>query len=256
MVIGFVTDAQFQKDVWIVTFLRKHLWRRMGYIVILNYQNSRGNSKVTLLLRPIAHFSLMIIFRSYIYIYIFFYIDKYGVGVYDDIQSLINELLLVYNHFRGVKNFHLLFGAIRLLEYILLIVEQIAWVSRWFVLKKIYCQNVFVPLLTEFITLQRLHNYVDMIQSMNGIVCWYNLLCFENNMTKKSNLMILDNSGRLFTNVIIRAWFSCLLENWTKLSRLWQHLVYDLITNRSRQTCQKNKMWRQRQQFLRFYNNK
>ena len=89
----------------------------------------------------------------------------------------------------------MLFGAICLLEYILLIMEQIAWVSRWFVLKKIYCQNVFVQSLTEFITLQHLYNYVDMIQSMNGIVCWYNLLCFENNMTEKSNLMILDNSG-------------------------------------------------------------
>ena len=60
--------------------------------------------------------------------------------------------------------------------------------------KTIYCQNVFVPSLTEFITLQRLYTYVDMIQSMNGIVCWYNLLCFENNITKKSNLIILDNS--------------------------------------------------------------
>ena len=89
----------------------------------------------------------------------------------------------------------MLFRAIRLLEYILLIMEQIAGVSRWFVLKKIYCQNVFVLSFTEFITLQRLCNYVDMIQSMNGIVCWYNLLCFENNMIKKSNLMILDNSG-------------------------------------------------------------
>ena len=37
--------------------------------------------------------------------------------------------------------------------------------------KKIYCQNVFVPSLTEFIILHRLYNYVDMIQSMNGIVC-------------------------------------------------------------------------------------
>ena len=36
--------------------------------------------------------------------------------------------------------------------------------------KKIYCQNVFAPSLTEFITLQRLYNYVDTIQSMNGIV--------------------------------------------------------------------------------------
>ena len=50
----------------------------------------------------------------------------------------------VYKNFRGVKIFHLLFGAIRLLEYILLIMEQIVWVSRWFVLKTIYCENVFV----------------------------------------------------------------------------------------------------------------
>ena len=28
-------------------------------------------------------------------------------------------------------------------------------------------------------------NYVDTIQSMNGVVCWYNLLCFENNDRKK-----------------------------------------------------------------------
>ena len=46
-----------------------------------------------------------------------------------------------------------------------------------------------------FITLRRLYNSVDMMQSMNGIICWYHLLCFENNMTKKSNLMIHDNSG-------------------------------------------------------------
>ena len=37
--------------------------------------------------------------------------------------------------------------------------------------KKIYCQNVFVPSLRESITLHRLYNYVDVIQSMNGIVC-------------------------------------------------------------------------------------
>ena len=72
-------------------------------------------------------------------------------------------------------------------------------------LKKIYCQNVFVLSLMETITLQRLlfhpqcsckvktgHyiwsdlNYIDTIQLMNGIVCWYNLLCFKNNMTKKN----------------------------------------------------------------------
>ena len=68
--------------------------------------------------------------------------------------------------------------------------------------------------------------------------------------------MILDNSDIDYSRMwIIRAWFSCLLENLTKFSRLWQHLVYDLITNRSRQSCQKNKMWRQKL-FLRFYYNK
>ena len=43
--------------------------------------------------------------------------------------------------------------------------------------KKIYCKNVFVLSLTDFITLQRLFNYVDMIQSMmvsfvDTIICY------------------------------------------------------------------------------------
>ena len=36
----------------------------------------------------------------------------------------------------------------------------------------------------EFINLLRLYNYDDMMQSMNGIVCWHNLLSLENNITK------------------------------------------------------------------------
>ena len=64
-----------------------------------------------------------------------------------------------------------------------------------------YCQNVFVPSLKEFITLQRSYNYVDMIQSMNGIVCGYNL-CFENT-DKKSNLMILDNYGIDYSRMLL-----------------------------------------------------
>ena len=56
---------------------------------------------------------------------------------------------------------------------------------------------------TEFITLLRFYNYVDMIQSMNCIVCCYNLLCLKNNMTKKSNLMILDNSGRDYSRMLL-----------------------------------------------------
>ena len=126
----------------------------------------------------------------------------------------------VQKNFRGVKKFHLLFGAVRLLEYILLIMEQMAWVSRWFVLKKRYCQNVLLRSLTESNTLQCLLFRtrcrckarvgttsdlicVDTIQSMNGIVCWYNLLCFEKNMTKKINLMILDNSGIDYSRMLL-----------------------------------------------------
>ena len=37
------------------------------------------------------------------------------------------------------------------------------------ILKKIYCK-MFLFVLTEFITLQYLYHYVDMIQSTNGIV--------------------------------------------------------------------------------------
>ena len=47
----------------------------------------------------------------------------------------------------------------------------------------------------EFIIFLRLYNFVDIMQSMNGIVCRYNLLCLENYITKKSDLMILNNSG-------------------------------------------------------------
>ena len=52
--------------------------------------------------------------------------------------------------------------------------------------KKIYCKNVFVSYsFTEFITLLRLYNSDDMMQSINGIVCWYNLLCLDNIIAKK-----------------------------------------------------------------------
>ena len=45
---------------------------------------------------------------------------------------------------------------------------------------------------------------IDTMLSMNGIVCWYNLLCLENNMTKKiSNLMILDNSGIDYAGILL-----------------------------------------------------
>ena len=63
-------------------------------------------------------------------------------------------------------------------------------------------------------------NYVDTIQSMNGIICWYNLLCFENNMTQKSNLMILDN----LVLIIHECYYSCLVFLFTgKLNQILTH---------------------------------
>ena len=130
--------------------------------------------------------------------------------------------------------------------------------------KKRYCQNVFVLSLMESITLRSLlfrpqchckgktgHyiwsdlNYVDMIQSMNGIVYWYNLLCFENNRTKKSNLMILDNSGIDYSQMLLFV-FSFLVywkikQNSHAFSRIRQHVVYDLISKRSHLNCKKTK---------------
>ena len=149
----------------------------------------------------------------------------------------------------------MLFGAICLLEYILLIMAQIAWVSRWFIPKNIYCQNVFVPSLTEFITFQRLYNYVYMIQSMNGIVCWYNLLCFENNITKKSNLMTLDYSRIYYSRILL--FVVGLLVYW-KIEPNSRPSGNTWFTNWLQTGHVKvvKKKWHHRQQFLRFYYNK
>ena len=86
-----------------------------------------------------------------------------------------------------------------------------------------------------------------MMQSMNGIVCWYNLSCLEKKYDKKiSNLMILENSGIDYSQMLLFL-FGFLVYwkielNSRAFSRLRQHLVYDFITNRSGQSCQKNKM--------------
>ena len=56
-----------------------------------------------------------------------------------------------------------------------------------------------------------------MMQSMNVLFADAIFYVFENYMPKKmSNLMIIDNSGRLCTNVI-RVWFTCLLEKRAKI---------------------------------------
>ena len=134
----------------------------------------------------------------------------------------------------------MLFGAIRLLDYILLIKEQIAWVARRFVLKKYIDKMVLFVIVhviyyfTTFLKLCR-HDAIDewyrlLIQSvMFGK--WYD--------KKRSNLMILDNSRidysrMLFVFVFLVYWK---IEPNSRASgkTLW-----------SRQSCQKNKMWRRR----------
>ena len=102
-----------------------------------------------------------------------------------------------------------------MLEYILSIKDQISSASRWCVVKKLFCQNVFGPKLShrnnkivmEFITLLRLYFFVDMIQSLNVIVCWYNSFGLENSITKNRNLMMLDDSGIDYA----RIFYSCLV---------------------------------------------
>ena len=69
------------------------------------------------------------------------------------------------------------------------------------------------------------------------------LLCFENNMTKKSNLMIFDNSGIDYSGMLLFVFgflvYSKIEQNSLAFSRLWHNTVYDLITKRSRQSCKK-----------------
>ena len=68
--------------------------------------------------------------------------------------------------------------------------------------------------------------------------------------------MILDNSGIDYSGILLFV-FDFLVywniePNYRAFSCLRQHLVYDILTKRSRQSSQKNKIWCQRNQFLRF----
>ena len=94
---------------------------------------------------------------------------------------------LSQKNFRGVKIFHLLFGAIRLLEYILLIIEQIAWVSRWFVLKNTYCQNVFV---TESHGVYYFTTFVSSPVPLQGKTGHYIELCWHDTIDEWYCLLI------------------------------------------------------------------
>ena len=76
-----------------------------------------------------------------------------------------------------------------MLEYILVTKELVrtnvlardgASKKYYFVKKKSDFHIEIPSIVTEFITVLRLYNFVDMMQSVIGIVSWYNLLCLEN----------------------------------------------------------------------------
>ena len=135
----------------------------------------------------------------------------------------------------------MLFGAIRLLEYILLKMEQIAWVSRWFVLKETILSNVFVsrsllldnvcfvpvplqraPMLptgsvpnsTKSVAKARLGTTSDLIWTMltpwltqynRWMVSFDDTICYVSKIIwqKNSNLMILDNYGIDYSRILL-----------------------------------------------------
>ena len=117
----------------------------------------------------------------------------------------------------------MLLRPIRLLEYIFLIKQRISWVSLWCMRKKYLVKMFFC----EFSHTNNKYSYgiyyrtnrTTFVQLWhNAIDEWYRLLrqfviFGEINDKKMSNLMILDYSGRLCTNVVIRVWFTCLLKN-------------------------------------------
>ena len=65
-------------------------------------------------------------------------------------------------------------------------------------------------------------------------------------MTKKSNLMILDNSdidySRMLLFVLGFLVYWKIEPNSHEFSRIRQHVVYDLISKRSHLNCRKNEM--------------
>ena len=103
----------------------------------------------------------------------------------------------------------------------------------------------------KFIYLQRLYNFLDMMQSMNGIVCWYNLLFRKILWPKKSYLIILNNFGhKLCANVVIRVLFFV----YRKIAQILEAPTTWLQS--SHVNVVKGKMWRQKKQFFMFYFNK
>ena len=93
------------------------------------------------------------------------------------------------------------------------------------------------------------------------MVSFVDTICYVSKiMTIKRNLMILDNSGidysRMLLFVLGFLVYWKIEPNSHAFSRIWQHVVYDLISKQSNLNCQNNKMQHHRKQFLRFYYNK
>ena len=101
-----------------------------------------------------------------------------------------------------------------------------------------------------------LSRYNRWMVSLVDTICYVSKIIWQ----KKSNLMILDNSVIDYSRMLL--FVPGFLVYWKiepnshAISRIRQHVVYDLISKRSHLNCQNNKLWRQRQQFLRFYYNK
>ena len=108
-------------------------------------------------------------------------------------------------------------------------------------------------------------------QSLTPSLCKWRLPCSESETAKLwcvrltctwHKWPIISQGNMSKNNTESELFVLCFLVYWKiepnsqAFSRIRQHVVYDLISKRSHLKCQKNKMWRHRQQFLRFYYNK
>ena len=136
----------------------------------------------------------------------------------------------------------MLFGAIRLLEYILLIMEHIDWVSRWFVLKKnilskCFCYGVsrslllynvccFVPSAVERqdwavgatsdLILTMLTRYIRWMVSFVDTICYVSKIIWQKNIIYWYLIILVL--------IIHECYYSCLVFFFTgKLNQILTH---------------------------------
>ena len=112
---------------------------------------------------------------------------------------------------------------------------------RWCVLKNYFIKMFLVPklshritsIVTEFITSLRLYNSAQFVTFGEF---------YDKNI---SNLMIPDNSGIDYVRTLLFEFgflvYWKIAPNYPAFSRFLQHLVYYVITKRSRQCCKKKR---------------